>query len=117
MTASTQPRINTKFYWWLGHVIDVLHMPFVIGLVLVGAAKFSGELYVSIVVITVILQIGLLGCPCMALTGWLKRLHDPSFENHWSFTVWLYRNHGKWAGIGVFIFFVAIGLVLRQLFF
>jgi len=116
MSNVAKKRVDTKIYWWLGHVIDVLHMPFVIGLVLVGAARFTGELYVSIVVATVILQIGFLGCPCMALTGWLKRLHDPTFENHWSFTVWLYRNHGRWVAIAVFVFFIAIGLALRQFF-
>ena len=69
--------MDTKFFWWLGHVIDLIHMPFVIVLVLWGAARFSGELYVSIVVVTVILQIGLMGCPFMALTGRLKRLQTP----------------------------------------
>jgi len=110
-------RIDTKFYWHLGHVIDIVHMPFVIGLVLVGAATFTSELYVSIVIVTVILQIGLAGCPCMALTGWLKRRHDPEFVNHWSFTVWLYRRHGPVAGIAVFVFFVSIGIALRYLLF
>ena len=42
--SSSERRIDTKFYWWLGHVIDILHMPFVIVLVLVGAATFSSEL-------------------------------------------------------------------------
>ena len=118
MTTQTPRRkIDTKFWWWLGHVIDLIHMPFVIGLVLVGAAWFPGELYVSIVVTAVILQIGLLGCPCVALTGFLKRKHDPDFVNNWSFTVWLYRNHGKRAGIAVFVFFCGVGLALRILFF
>lgn len=110
-------RVDTKLYWWLGHVIDLVHMPIVIVLVLWGAARFSGELYVSIVVVTVILQIGLMGCPVMALTGRLKRLHDPSYINHWSFTVWLYRKHGPIAGVTVFLFFVGVGVTLRALFF
>ena len=110
-------RVDTKVYWWLGHVIDLLHMPFVIALVLWGAARFSGELYVSIVVVAVVLQIGLMGCPLMALTGRLKRLHDPSYANQWSFTVWLYRKHGPLAGIAVFIFFGGIGLALSAFFF
>tara|TARA_Y100000591_G_scaffold271799_1_gene247083 strand:- start:765 stop:1097 length:333 start_codon:yes stop_codon:yes gene_type:complete len=109
--------VDTKFFWWLGHVIDLIHMPFVIVLVLWGAARFSGELYVSIVVATVILQIGLMGCPFMALTGRLKRLHDPSYVNHWSFTVWLYRKYGAIVGVPVFIFFVGVGLALRVFFF
>jgi len=98
-------------------VIDLIHMPIVIVLVLWGAARFSGELYVSIVVVTVILQIGLMGCPFMALTGLLKRLHDPSYVNHWSFTVWLYQKHGPLVGIPVFLFFVGVGLALRIFFF
>ena len=117
VTSSTRRRIDTKFYWWLGHVIDLLHMPFVIGLVLVGAATFSSELYVTIVVVTVILQIGLMGCPCMALTGWLKRKHDPEFVNHWSLTVFLYRKHGPLVGVAVFVFFTGIGIALRAFFF
>ena len=114
---SVRQRVDTKFFWWLGHVIDLIHMPFVIVLVLWGAARFSGELYVSIVVVTVILQIGLMGCPFMALTGRLKRLHDPSYVNHWSFTVWLYRKYGAIVGVPVFIFFVGVGLALRVFFF
>ena len=114
---SVRKRFDTKVYWWLGHVIDLIHMPIVIGLVVWGAARFSGELYVSIVVVTVILQFALMGCPFMALTGLLKRLHDPSYVNHWSFTVWLYRKHGPLVGIPVFLFFVAIGLALRIFFF
>ncbi len=110
-------RVDTKVYWWLGHVIDLIHMPIVIVLVFWGAARFSGELYVSIVVVAVILQIGLLGCPFMALTGRLKRLHDPSYVNHWSFTVWFYRKYGPVAGIAVFLFFTGIGLALRAFFF
>ena len=57
--------MDTKVYWWLGHVIDLIHMPIVIVLVFWGAARFSGELYVSIVVVAVILKIGLLRCPCL----------------------------------------------------
>lgn len=117
MTTTSPRRIDSKFYWWLGHVIDLIHMPFVIILVLVGAARFSGELYATILVTTVILQIGLMGCPCMALTGWLKRKHDPEFVNHWSLTVWLYRKHGPIVGVGVFVFFCGIGLALRWFFF
>ena len=37
-TETARRKIDTKFWWWLGHVIDLIHMPFVIGLVLVGAA-------------------------------------------------------------------------------
>jgi hypothetical protein len=53
----------------------------------------------------------------MALTGLLKRLHDPSYVNHWSFTVWLYRKHGPLVGVPVFLFLVGVGLALRIFFF
>lgn len=115
--VQVRQRVDTKVYWLLGHVLDLIHMPFVIILVLWGAARFPGEMYVSIVVVTVILQIGLMGCPIMALTGRLKRLHDPSYINHWSFTVWLYRKYGAAAGVSVFLFFVGVGLALRISFF
>ena len=113
----TKRRLDTKTWWILGHVIDLVHMPFVILLVLWGAARFPGELYVSIVVTTVILQIGLMGCPCLALTGMLKRLHDPDYVNPWSFTVWLYKKYGRVAGVAVFVFFTSIGFALNKFLF
>ena len=113
----TKRRIDAKAYWVLGHLVDLLHMPFVIGLVLWGSERFPGELYVSIVITTVALQIGLMGCPCLALTAKLKRLHDPNYVIRWSLTVSLYRKYGPTVGIGVFIFFTAIGLALNSFLF
>ena len=110
-------RIDTKVYWALGHLIDLVHMPFVIVLVIWGSARFTGELYVSIVVTTVALQIGLMGCPCLALTAKLKQLHDPNYISRWSLTVFLYRKYGPRVGIAVFVFFTTLGLALNRFLF
>lgn len=110
------PKRSTLRYWYAGMAIDLIHMPLVIALVVAGAVWFSGPVYVAIVTIVVVLQVALLGCPCMALTGWLKRKHDPNFRGQWSLTVWLYHQYGRAVGIAVFVFFLGAALVVRVLF-
>jgi hypothetical protein len=110
------PKRSTLRYWYAGMAIDLIHMPLVIALVVAGAVWFSGPVYVAIVTIVVVLQVALLGCPCMALTGWLKRKHDPNFRGQWSLTVWLYHQYGRTVGIAVFVFFLGTALALRALF-
>ncbi len=108
-------RPDTRRYWYAGMAIDLVHMPLVIALVVAGAVWFSGPVYFAIVTIVVVLQVALLGCPCMALTGWLKRKHDPAYEGQWSLTVWLYRRYGRAVGVAVFVFFLAAALAVRAL--
>ncbi len=108
-------RVNTKVYWNAGLILDVVHMPLVILTVFLGAVWFSGPVYVTIVVIGVSLQIATLSCPVMALTGWLKQKHDPTFENNWSFTFWLYQRYGALVGLPVFFFFLGAALLVRTL--
>src|SRR5262245_17641820 len=94
-------------------VLDLVHMPLVIAMVLLGAAWWSGPVYIGVVSAVVILQVALLGCPVMALTGWMKRKHDPSYQGQWSFTFWLYHRYGRLVGIAVFAFFLVAAIVVR----
>jgi hypothetical protein len=94
-------------------VLDLVHMPLVIALVLLGATWWSGPVYVAVVTVVVVLQVATLGCPVMALTGWMKRKHDPTYQQEWSFTFWLYHHYGRWVGIAVFLFFLAAAIVVR----
>jgi hypothetical protein len=114
---ATSDDSNTERYWNLALAIDIIHMPLVIALVILGMTWFSGTVFFTIVTVLVILQIAMLSCPVMALTGWLKRKHDPTYENRWSVTYWLYERYGRVVGIGVFAFFVAASLAVRALFF
>jgi hypothetical protein len=107
--------IDTKVYWYAGIVLDLLHMPIVLVLVVLGAFWFPGSVYVSIVATGVILQVALLACPVMALTGWLKQRHVPDYQNHWSFTYWLYQRYGPAVAVPVFAFFLAAAVAVRQI--
>ena len=112
----TPPR-GAVGWWYGGMIIDLVHMPIVIALVLLGASWWSGPVYVGVITAIVILQVALLGCPVMALTAWMKRKYDPSFEGGWSFTVWLYHRYGRWVGIAVFLFFLAAAVIVRMIAF
>ena len=92
-------------------------MPLVAVLVVLGASWLSAPTYVAIVTVVVVAQVSLLACPVLALTGWLKRRHEPTFANHWSFTVWLYRTHGPKAGTAVSASFTAFAIGVRYAFF
>ena len=83
--------------------------------IVMGAIAWWGPVYITILTIVVVLQVALLGCPCMLLSGWLRRQHDPDHEPRWSVTVWLYRRYGAWVGIGVFVFFLLAALGVRAL--
>ena len=61
------------------------------------------------------LEVAVLGCPCMAISGWLRKKHDPNYEPRWSVTVWLYQKYGAPAGIAVFVFFFLAALGVRAL--
>jgi len=104
-------------WWYAGMILDLVHMPLVIGMVLFGASIWRGETYLWVVSVVVIVQVATLGCPVMALTGWMKRRHDPGHRQEWSFTAWLYRTYGPLVGIAVFGFFLALATVVRLLVF
>ena len=65
-----------------------------IALVVLGAAYFSGPVFVFLLTLMVVLQVAVLGCPVMWLTGQLRQVHDPDYEIKWSFTAWLYHEYG-----------------------
>jgi len=97
----------------MANFIDIVHMPLVLGLIVLGATSWNGPVFVGVVTVVIIVQIALLGCPCMAVSGWLRKQHDPSYEPRWSVTVWLYQKYGPAAGIGVFVFFLLAALGVR----
>lgn len=109
-----RPR-NTERYTYVAAFVDIVHMPLVIGLVVLGATAWEGPVFVAVVTVVIVIQIALLGCPCMALSGWLRKQHDPSYEARWSVTVWLYQKYGPAAGIGVFVFFFLAALGVRAM--
>jgi hypothetical protein len=113
--AAPAKRRNTERYMYMAMFVDLLHMPLVIGLIVLGATGCPIPYFVGIVTAVVILQVALLGCPCMLLSGWLRRKHDPSIEPRWSVTVWLYQRYGPLVGIGVFVFFLVAALAVRAL--
>jgi hypothetical protein len=104
---------NTVIWWHLANVIDLIHFPIVIALVFLGASYFSGPVFVFLLTLMVTLQVAVLGCPVMWLTGQLRKIHDPDYEVKWSFTAWLYQQYGRWLGVAVFITFAALTLLVR----
>jgi hypothetical protein len=106
---------NTERYTYIANFVDIVHMPLVIGLVVLGATAWRGPIFVTVLTIVIVLQVALLSCPCMAISGWLRKQHDPNYEPRWSVTVWLYQKYGPAAGIGVFVFFFLAALGVRAL--
>ena len=110
-----QRRPNTERYLHMAAFVDILHMPLVIGLIVLGATAWRGPVFYAVVAAVIVIQVGLLGCPCMLLSGWLRRKHDPAYVTRWSITAWLYQKYGPLAGIGVFVFFALAALGVRAL--
>lgn len=95
--------------------VDILHMPLVIGLIVLGATAWRGPVFYAVLTTVIVVQVGLLGCPFMLVSGWLRRKHDPNYETRWSITAWLYQKYGPAAGIAVFVFFALAALGVRAL--
>lgn len=116
--APSPPAAKGNIAWkYAGMVIDLVHMPLVLGMVTLGASVWSGPVYAGVITAVVVLQVALLGCPVMYLTGWMKRRHDPDHQIQWSFTAWLYQKYGRAVGVAVFAFFMALAVLLRWLMF
>jgi hypothetical protein len=115
--AAPRVRRGSIGWWYAGMILDIVHMPLVIGMVLFGATIWRGDTYLWVVSVVVIVQVATLGCPVMALTGWMKRRHDPNHVQEWSFTHWLYRTYGPLVGVGVFLFFLTLASLVRVLLF
>lgn len=102
-------------WWYGGMILDLVHMPLVIGLVIMGATWWRGTVYYTVVTVVVVLQVATLGCPVMWLTSRMKRRYDPDHRSEWSFTFWLYRRYGRGVGIAVFAFFLVAAIAVRVL--
>ena len=117
-TGGEPPATERTIIWWhIANIVDLIHFPIVIALVVLGAAYFSGPVFVFLLTLMVTLQVATLGCPVMWLTGQLRKVHDPDYEVKWSFTAWLYQTYGRWFGVAVFVFFAALTLLLRFVLF
>ena len=92
-------------------------MPIVIALVVLGAVYFSGPVFVFLLTLMVALQVAVLGCPVMWLTGHLRKVHRPDYEVQWSFTAWLYHRYGRLVGVAVFVSLAALTLAVKALLF
>ena len=112
-TASQRKPPDTIIWWHLANLIDVIHFPIVIALVVLGAVYFSGPVFVFLLTLMVVLQVAVLVCPVMWLTGQLRQVHDPDYEIKWSFTAWLYHEYGRWVGVGVFCLLGGLTVALR----
>ncbi|MFZ9015875.1 MAG: hypothetical protein ACO225_08495 [Ilumatobacteraceae bacterium] len=108
-----QRRRDTERYLHMAAFVDIVHMPLVIGLIVMGATSWRGPVFYAVLTTVIVVQVGLLGCPCMLLSGWLRRKHDPSYVTRWSLTAWLYQRYGARAGIAVFVFFALAALGVR----
>jgi hypothetical protein len=117
MTAPNTGNRRTERYWNLALAIELLHFPLIILVVVLGASRWHGQLYTTIVTVGILLQVATMGCPVMAFTAWLKRKHDPTYVGEWSFTRWLYRTYGRAVGIAVFCGFLGAAAAIRYLFF
>jgi hypothetical protein len=115
--ARRRDQPKTVIWWYLANVIDLIHFPIVIALVFLGASYFSGPVFVFLLTLMVTLQVAVLGCPVLWLTGQLRKIHDPDYEVKWSFTAWLYQHYGRWFGVAVFCTFAALTLLIRFWFF
>lgn len=114
LRSPERPR-NTERYLHMAAFVDIVHMPLVIGLIVLGATAWRGPVFYAVLTAVVVVQVGLLGCPCMLLSGWLRRRHDPGYVTRWSITAWLYQKYGPLAGVGVFVFFALAALGVRVL--
>lgn len=103
-------RQRPTHWWWVGgHVLDVVHLPAVLALVVIGWPVLGGPLFTATLTAVVIVQLAFLGCPCVALSTWMKRHHRPDHAGHWSFTVWLYERHGPTVAVPVFVVLFTLG--------
>ncbi len=106
---------RTERYLHMAMFVDIVHMPLVIGLVVLGATAWRGPVFVAVLTAVIIVQVALLGCPCMLLSGWLRRRHDPGYVTRWSVTAWLYQRYGPAVGVAVFVFFFLAALGVRAM--
>ena len=73
-------------WWYAGMVLDLVHMPLVIGMVLFGATIWRGDTYLWVVSIVVIFQIATLGLPGDGAHGVDEAPVRPGYQQEWSFT-------------------------------
>lgn len=106
----------TRRYWYAGLLLDVLHMPALLVLLLFGKAWLGATAFTVVVTFVVVLQVATLGCPCVALSAALKRRHDPDYRQRWSFTGWLYERYGASVAGPIFVVLMLAGFAIAQVF-
>ena len=104
----------TRWYWYAGHLLDLVHMPFVLALLVFGKPVLNTTVFTAVVTVIVVFQVATLGCPCVAVSAALKRRHDPTYRSRWSFTAWLYNRYGPVVAIPIFVALMAAGFALAR---
>ncbi len=105
--------MNTKVYWNIGLVLDILHIPLAIAVLMFGPLWLPGIVHLVIASVVVVLQVALLGCPLMVLTTWLRQKHDPEYRLYGSLTHWLYNRFGPAIGIPIFLSFFSAAVIYK----
>jgi hypothetical protein len=104
-----------RFYWCLGIGLDIIHIPFAIGYMLLGRYWVPIWFWLPTMVAIAIGQVLCLGCPLMVVSSWLKQQRYPDhYYPRISGTAWVYGRFGRLAVIPLFAcLFVASGLVVK----
>lgn len=87
-----------KALWYVGHSIDVLHLPIAGAVLLFGRLWLPVWLHLTLIFATVLLQLILGTCPLNPIVIWLKRHHQPDYK-HSSIVERLYARFGKKAAL------------------
>jgi hypothetical protein len=88
-------------------IIDILHLPLAIAVLLFGHLWMSPAIHASTVIVIVFLQVMCLGCPLTVLSGWLRRKGGQNFAFRGGLTFRLYDRFGPIIGIPIFVASVA----------
>jgi hypothetical protein len=87
------------FLWYLALVIDIIHIPIVI-FILIFSKRVFGAYGAAAPCLMVSSQLACLGCPLTVLSGWLRSFKDPNVDvNKTSITHWAYSHLGFWANL------------------
>lgn len=105
--SAAQQELWRHWAWWTGVIIDWLHIPGAIGVLLLGPLWLPLWLQPLIVSVVLSLQIVCLGCPLMVLSGYLRRLYKPDYDRRNSITAWLYRKLGPWKAAPLILLLLA----------
>lgn len=111
-TSSTREEMKKTAYWF-GIALDFLHMPLVIGFLVLGRLWMPPNFHTVLVGSVVALQAKYLACPLFVFTRYLKRQKDPHYDYWGSVTFRFYHKFGPWFGIPVFIGTITVANIIK----